>query len=203
MDHDSNANREPESLDELLDRVCDAGESGEDDVSLGMIMERVGPRSYGSVLLVAGLVTVAPLVGDIPGVPTIMAALVLLTAVQLLLRREAIWLPRFLEKRSVSAEKVRKAVSKVRKPARAVDRVLRPRLTALVRGPGAYAVAAACVLIALALPPMELIPFSANLAGAALTGFGLALIARDGLVAALAFAFTGGVAAVVITQLGG
>ena len=40
------------------------------------------------------------------------------------------------------------------------------------------------------MPVMEVIPFSANAAGAALTAFGLSLIARDGLLALIAFTFT-------------
>ena len=40
------------------------------------------------------------------------------------------------------------------------------------------------------MPVMEVIPFSASGAGAALTAFGLALIARDGLMALLALIFT-------------
>ena len=38
---------------------------------------------------------------------------------------------------------------------------------------------------------MEVIPFSASGAGAALTAFGLGLIAREGLMALLALIFTG------------
>jgi hypothetical protein len=40
------------------------------------------------------------------------------------------------------------------------------------------------------MPFLEVVPFSANLAGAALAAFGLALISRDGLLALLAFALT-------------
>ncbi len=44
-----------------------------------------------------------------------------------------------------------------------------------------------CLLIALAMPPMEFIPFSANGAGLALTLLGLGLVARDGIVLLLGF----------------
>ena len=43
--------------------------------------------------------------------------------------------------------------------------------------------AVGCVLTAAATPLMELVPFSANVAGIAVTSFGLALIAADGLMA--------------------
>ena len=49
---------------------------------------------------------------------------------------------------------------------------------------------------------MEFIPFSVTLAGAALSTFGLALIAHDGLVALCALLLTGsGIAALVTASL--
>lgn len=189
--------QEPRNLHELLERIRDAAES-EQKVSVEMIVDRLGQRSFGSTLLLAGIVTVAPLIGDIPGVPTTMSVLVLLTAGQMLLRRSEIWLPRWLLQRSVSGDRLRKAVTRLRKPAQVVDRLLHARLQVLVRGPASYAIAVACLVIGLALPPMELIPFSANIAGAALTGFGLAIISRDGLVALVSFVFTAAVAGVVL-----
>jgi hypothetical protein len=74
--------------------------------------------------------------------------------------------------------------------ARFLDRISRPRLSAVTQGIGAYSVALACIAIAAALPPMEFVPFSANGAGAALTLFGLALIAHDGLLALIGLAVT-------------
>jgi len=85
---------------------------------------------------------------------------------------------------------VRTMLRFLRPPARFVDRWLRPRLTALVRGPGLRSIAAICIVIAVSMPAMELIPFSAHGAGIALSAFALALIMRDGLVALLAFLVT-------------
>ncbi|MFW5969942.1 MAG: exopolysaccharide biosynthesis protein, partial [Halofilum sp. (in: g-proteobacteria)] len=165
-----------------------AGDSG--PVSLRAIIEELGSRSFGPLLLLAGLVILAPIIGDIPGVPTLMAIIVLLVAGQLLLGRRYLWLPRWLLERSVTHAKVDRALSWMRGPARFVDRLLQPRLSMFVNGPGVYAIALVCVVIAAATPPMEFVPFTANGAGLALTTFGLALIARDGLLALLAFVFT-------------
>lgn len=74
--------------------------------------------------------------------------------------------------------------------ARFVDRLLRPRLTILTQGAGTYAIAALCLGIAATMPVMEMVPFSANAAGLALTVFGLSLVARDGLLALFAFVLT-------------
>lgn len=182
----------PTRLEPLLDRVCEA-EAKEGKVSLDAILDEIGRRSFGPLLLVAGLVTLAPLVGDIPGVPTVMGVFVIITAAQLLLGRDRFWLPDWLLRRSVEQKKLEKGISWLRRPARWIDRVLRPRLSVLVEGPGVWIVAGASLLVGLGMPPMELVPFSANLAGLALAAFGLALITRDGLLAIVALlATTGG-----------
>ena len=51
------------------------------------------------------------------------------------------------------------------------------------------------------MPFMEVVPFSANLAGAALAAFGLALVARDGLLALIAFLITAATAGLLIVRL--
>lgn len=197
---DTDDSGEPETLGDLLDRIAEAAPD-EQQVSLDAVVDSVGRRSFGPLLLLAGLVTLAPVVGDIPGVPTIMAILVLLTSAQLLFRREHFWLPRWMLDRSVERSKLDRAVGWLRRPVRFVDRWLRPRLQRLVQGIGLRVVALVCVAIAAAMPVMEVVPFSANGAGLALTAFGLALVTRDGLLALLAFLVTGGTLALVGLQL--
>lgn len=179
---------QPESLNQVLDRMCDA--AGEDRVSFGMILDAVGRRSFGPILLVAGLVTVVPVIGDIPGVPTIMSALVLLTGVQLLIGRDAFWLPQWMLARSVSRQTLEKSVKRMRRPARALDWITRHRLAVITRGAGIHLIAVVCLGIALSMPPMEIVPFVINGAGLALIIFGLALIGHDGLLALIATAVT-------------
>lgn len=179
----------PSSLVQLLERIRETTEEGR-RVSMGKILDAVGRRSFGALLLVAGLITLMPLVGDIPGVPTVMAVFVVLIAGQLLLRRHHLWLPEWLLKRSVESEKLDKALDWMDRPAQFIDRWLRPRLRLLTRRVATYFIAIACLFVAALMPIMEFIPFSANLAGGALTAFGLSLVTRDGLLALLAFAFT-------------
>lgn len=181
-------NREPHNLEELLDRLGDAARE-HDPVSLDMILDELGRRSFGPILLFAGLVTLAPVIGDIPGVPTIMALLVLLVGVQILVRHDHVWLPGWLLRRSVEQEKLCKVLSWSRRPAQFIDRFIRPRMTALAHDGGSRLIAVVCVLVAAAMPLTEVVPFSANGVGAILTAFGLALIARDGLMALLALTF--------------
>jgi len=176
---------EARGLEELLDRV-DAAARDHDPTSIGDVLDSVGPRSFAPVLLVAGLVILAPIIGDIPGVPTMMGLVVILVAGQLVLRRECIWLPDWLLDRSIGHEQVEKTVGWLRKPARFIDRWSKPRYTGIVRHAGVHVIALACIVIAAATPLMEVVPFSANVAGAAIVAFGIALMVQDGLIAWIA-----------------
>lgn len=178
---------ENSNLMELIDSI----ESMEQDasrVSVDDVVHAVGRRSFGPLLLVAGIITLTPIIGDIPGMPTLMAALVLLVSIQLLAGREAFWLPIWLLKRSISQQKFDKGIQLMKKPARWIDGLLRVRLPWLTGYIGIRVTAVVCLLIALAMPPMEFIPFSANGAGLALTLLGLGLVARDGIALLLGFA---------------
>lgn len=177
------------NLEELLEWVQETIHDM-DEVSYGTILRVAGQRSFGTLLLIAGLVTLAPIIGDIPGVPTIMGASVFLIAIQILFGRDHFWLPGWILRWSVEKKKVSKVVNWLRRPAKFIDRFLRQRLVALTRGMGIYVIAVACIIISVVMPTMEMIPFSANIAGAALVFFGLSLIASDGLLALFAFLFT-------------
>lgn len=177
------------TLEQLLDRIESAAD-GEGQVSIEAIMESVGSRSFGPMILLAGLIILAPLIGDIPGVPTIMSLFVLLTAGQLLFRRKHFWLPDWMMKRSVERDKLRRSMKWLRYIGRFFDKISKPRLTELTQDAKLYAIAVACIFISLVIPIMEVVPFSANIAGIALTAFGLSLITRDGLMAVIAFTFT-------------
>ncbi|MEX2496991.1 MAG: exopolysaccharide biosynthesis protein [Woeseia sp.] len=195
-----NANHEVTDLEQLLHRIRETTGNG-DTVSLGQIFDVVGHRSFGPLLLVAGLVTLAPIIGDIPGVPTIMAILVLLIALQVLFHHDHLWLPHWLLNRSVAEDKLCKALNWMQRPARFIDRFLRPRLTMLTNRRGAYAVAAACAVVAVLMPATEVVPFSANGVGLVLTAFGLALISHDGLLAVFAFVVLAATAGIALYYL--
>lgn len=184
------------NLEQLLDRIDQVAER-RGRVSFGAILAGTGSRSFGPLLLLVGAVLVTPLSG-IPGVPTSMGVMVLLIVGQLLMRRKHLWLPRWLLRRSVPRHRLQHALRWLRRPARAVDRGLRPRLSLLSRAPGRYAIAVTCAVIGASLPLMELVPLSATGAGVVLGAFGLALTAHDGLLALAAFALTALVAAAAL-----
>ena len=195
-----NEHNEFQSLQDLLNKIREISQKGE-DISVEEIIEMVGERSYGPLLLISGLVTLAPIIGDIPGVPSVLGAIVFLFSVQLLLGKKHFWLPKFLLNRSIASKKLDKGIQWLESPARIIDKLLKPRLRVLVKDTAVYLIAFMCLMIASVMPIMEFIPFSANAAGAALTVFGLALIARDGLLLVLALLLTVAIAVIIISVL--
>jgi hypothetical protein len=193
--------KQPRSLDEMLDRIAEAADEEPKGVHARTIFELVGTRAYGPLLLLAGLIMMAPVIGDIPGVPTVLGLFVILISVQLFLHRRHFWLPGWLLNRSVSQQKVRKTVEWSRRPARYMDRLLRPRLRVCTGATAHYVIAAVGIIIAVGTPVMEFIPFTANLAGAALTAFGLAMVAHDGLFGLIAFVLSAMAAGLVLYVL--
>ncbi|MGM0774556.1 exopolysaccharide biosynthesis protein [Marinobacter sp.] len=178
--------REPADIEELLDRI-EAGSADRSHVSIGEMMDSVGRRTFGPVVLMVGLILVTPLSG-MPGMPTLMGLLTLLTLGQVLIGRKHFWLPDWLVQRQVPRQKLVQGLELLRPPARRIDRLIRPRLTLLVKGFGLYVMAMACMVIAVVMPATEIVPFSASIAGLALMTFGLAMISKDGLLALFAWA---------------
>ena len=160
-------------------------------VSVDEIVETFGARSFGPLLLLCGLLGMTP-VSAIPTAPTVLAVIVILIAGQMVFGREAIWIPRFIGKLSVKAERLAKAVKISRKPAHVVDRVVCPRLLALTTPLADRLVALSCVLVAITVPPLELVPFAAFVPALAIFTFGVGLVARDGLVVLIALLLSAG-----------
>jgi hypothetical protein len=176
-------------LTSLLDRVEQLTYiNGE--VCLKDIITVIGTRWFGPLLMVPGLVMVVPGVGDIPGVSALMGLVVLIISVQAIFDRSRVWLPQWLATRNVSEAKVKRAIKWLRRPAAFVDHLTRRRLTWAVKHASIYVIAATCIVIAAMTPILELIPGSAILAGGAITNFGLALLAHDGLIALIAITFS-------------
>lgn len=187
------------NLEQLLDRLS-KGTGDQERVFVGGIVEAIGSRSFGAILLLAGVILISPLSG-IPGIPTTMGILVLLVAVQLVFHHRHFWLPQWLLRRTLSRARLGKALKWLRPLARFIDRGLAQRLSLFVGQAGARFIALICVVIAVGLPVTELLPFSATAAGTVLAPFGLALIAHDGLVALLAFVITASYAVLIVSGL--
>lgn len=183
----------PPDLVGLLAMLAKTGRE-KTQVSVRELRDVIGRRSFAPLLLAASIVGFTPL-GGVPGVPTTLAAIVVVIAVQIVMGFESLWLPRFLLDRKVEGKKLVRGAKSLRPVARVIDRAIRPRLTFLTERPTSYLIAVVCVMIALTVPPLELVPFVDIPLWAALVAFSLALVSHDGLlaIAALVLTITGAI----------
>lgn len=183
-------------LEEVIDHIIalcihnGPAHDGHGRVSVANLMDTIGERSFGPLLLVPSLIAVSP-VGAIPGLPAVTSAVIVLIAAQILLRHEHFWIPGWLARRSMDAGKMERGLETFRPVARFIDHLLRPRLALLTRGVFFDAIALLCLVIGLVTPILELVPLGGIPPNAAVVAFALAITARDGLWALIAFLFTG------------
>ena len=147
--------------------------------TIDQLHEAIGERSFGPLLVAVGLAGVTPLAG-VPTIPTLLALCTLLVAVQLVVGRKTFWLPGWIRRRRVKRATLRRSVRLACRPARFIDRLLRPRLHVFTGPLASRLVALICMVIAATVPVLELMPFVAALPSLAILAFGLGLSARDG-----------------------
>lgn len=189
------ADAEDAGLTHLLDALAGLGEAHE-TVSVHQIRERIGERSFGPFLVVPALIELSP-VGGIPGLPTVIAAIISLIAVQIALGLKHLWLPDFIENRTMPGKSLQRGLGFLRPAARWIDKILQSRLRWLTRAPARQVIAVMCLMLAATVPPLEVVPFASSLPMGAIALFGLALMVRDGVVALFATAFAVGTGAML------
>lgn len=162
-----------------------------DRVTVGVIVESLGHRSYGAILMMPVLVDWSPL-GGVPGVQSFLAVVAAIVAAQMLVGRRHLWLPGFVARRSIDSAKLRKAAAGLRGVARFMDRHFHGRLEWLTRKPFSRVAAGVVIAICLAVPPLDLIPFGGSGPMLAIALFGLALLVRDGVLMLVALMLSAG-----------
>jgi len=178
----------PQDLEDLLAEL-ESTVDREPETTVGALHEAIGRRSFGPLLVAVGIAGVTPLAG-VPGVPSLLALCTFLVAVQLVFGRKSFWLPGWFLRARVKRSTLRRSVKLARPPARFVDRLIRPRLRLFTGAVASRGVAVICTLIALAVPPLELLPLAAALPSLAILAFGLGLSAKDGVLVLIAGAFS-------------
>ncbi len=175
----SNANNSDGAVEDIIDALSDAANE-QDDVALGTIRDAVGHRGYGPFLIVPAVLEVTP-IGAVPGVPSLLALIISTFALQIALGRKDMWLPRFVENLSIGADKLQKAVKKLRPFGEKVDHWFHGRLPILTSDLAIRIAAVAALALCLTVPPLELVPFASSLPMSAIAILGLAILMRDGL----------------------
>lgn len=187
----------PHSLEDLiraLEGLCLRNHGTK--VSVGDIVEMLGPRSFAPLILAVGLIAVTP-IDSIPTLPTTFGIIIFLTVGQMLIGCRALWLPRIVSHRAVNADKLKRALTWLMPHARWADRWLGVRLTLFTRGGFLTAIALCCALLAAIMPLLELVPLVSTVPALAFTAFGVALLVHDGAAALVGFGLTAATLALV------
>ncbi|MGZ8362781.1 MAG: exopolysaccharide biosynthesis protein [Caulobacteraceae bacterium] len=185
---------ETEAISDVLQRVL---EQGAEKISVGELVDVFGSRAFGALLFIFSVPNLLPLP---PGSSTILGAPLVLISPQLALGVRRPWIPRWLAKRSISREAMRKSFAKLMPRLKQLERHSRPRLGVMF-GPvqdrllGLVCFALALVLI---LP----IPFGNLLPAASVSALGFSLTQRDGAVALLGYLLTAASVAVLVLSAG-
>jgi hypothetical protein len=163
----------------------------EDKVSFGEMMDALGERSFGLLLIMLALPNCIPFPG-VPGVSFVTGMAILYISVQLILARDEPALPAWLNRKSFTRGQLSHFIVKTNPLLRWLEKPIRPRLSLMVAGPGERMIGLIALVhaITLALPiPMGNLP-----QGIALILLALALIELDGLMAI--FGYLASIAAV-------
>ena len=169
---------EPHSMGDVLGELDELA-ANHDEVRVADVLDDFGARSFGPFIMIPAVLEITP-VGGIPGVPTVLALFIALIAVQLLIGRDHVWMPQFIQRRAVGSKKLHKAVGKLKGMANFLDRHSKGRLEGLTKGTAIKLVAAVIIALCCTVPPLEFLPFASTIPMLAIAVLGLALTVRDG-----------------------
>lgn len=174
---------DPSSSEHSLTAVLEQLEPNEDadKISIGDIMDSLNSKGFGPLIFAPALIAIMP-TGGIPGVPTICGVIITLISVQMLFGKERPWLPQFVDNISFDEDKLHKGVNIASKATKWIDKLVKPRLKSLTSDKAKKAAAALCIFAALAMIPLELVPFAVMIPAASVILFAISLITEDGYV---------------------
>lgn len=169
------------SLSDIAERIGDSSDG--DQVSVKDMITTIGKRAFGPLLLMFGLLALSP-VGAIPGASVVLGALIILVAAQVLFGRDSPWFPKRLTRISVDSHKVQSAVNKINPYLSKIDKFLRPRWRFMMSSPAPHIVALFCIVLALLMYPLALVPWGVAAPSLAIVVLGVGLTNHDGVVLA-------------------
>ncbi len=170
-------NSEDYDIGEVLSQLAEAGDG--ESVSFGDVLNNFGQRVFGPMLMVPAFLAVAP-TGAIPGKSILTGSVIAVIAMQLLFMRSQPWLPSKLMEASISQDTLARSVERADPYAQRLDAYLRPRLTWLAKPPFQQIQAAICIVMAVSMFPLALLPFAVAIPGTAVLLIGIGLTTHDG-----------------------
>lgn len=184
MDDEPNSTGQSHAISDMLDQALSAGGDNE-KISIGDLLTAFSSRGFGPLLLLFALVALLPPLGGVPLVPTTMGALIGLTSAQMLFGAKHPWVPKWLKTKGVSRKLVKATRDRGGSWLRKIDALIGRRWDWATGPAGSTIAGILCLLLALLMPPLELLPFAVAVPASAVALFGLAIMARDGVLMVL------------------
>jgi hypothetical protein len=188
---------EPEVVVPLSAVLRELGADADGHISIGDITEHFGPRAFGTVLFVFGLLNLIPWP---PGGTTITGTPLLLVAAQVAWGAPTLWLPKRITRLGFDRSLFSKGLDRVLPWLERLEKVSRPRL-GFMFGPIAERVLGlVCTLLAIiiVLP----IPGGNLLPALAVTVLAISLVLLDGVIALIGYALVACSAALLVLFAG-
>jgi hypothetical protein len=168
----------PRRLSEIV-----ASFQGRDGFTIGAMVDDFGERAFGALMFIFAIPNVIPAP---PGTSAVLGLPLVILTFQLMLGRQALWLPESIRRRPVKPDMVNSFVRRAVPILKRFETVLRPRLSILVfsnTSERVIGVATLLLAVLLFLP----IPLVNILPAAAIACLALALAERDGLFAIIGY----------------
>lgn len=190
-----------ETITTLIGQVQAAARQGP-RTPLGRVIEALGRDSFIPNLMIPALAVVSPLSG-VPLFSSLCGLTIALVSAQMLVQRRRIWLPGWLLGKGIDSGRLIRAAERMKRPARWLDRITRPRLSLLLRPPLLWVTQAICLICGLMMPFLELVPFTSSILGGVVCLLAFGMLARDGLFTLLGVGVVSGLAATVLFFVNG
>lgn len=172
---------QPDEPMEISRRLAALAEDVEGDAAtMDWIMAQLHERAFGLLLLVLALPCCIPF---LYGVPQIVALPLMFISAQILLGRDAPWLPRKLGARTVSKASLEDLSRRAKPWLHRIEAVSRPRLVTLTRRPLDQVVGLALVLFSASI--LVPLPATNTVPGIAVVIVAMGLLQRDGILVIL------------------
>ncbi len=187
----------PNVVQNIVHRVRRA--SALSGVTVGEIVRAMDPSAQPVLLLLPALILVTPLSG-IPGLSSLGGITIALVTIQILLGRSDIWLPDFVLRRHLPAARLAWSLERLDRFAVFIEKRSITRAEWLLGFPGRQLALITCISCGVAMPFLELVPFSATTLAVVVSVLAAGLLVRDGLL--VAFGLSGfGFAIFLIVKL--
>lgn len=172
--------------------IEDVGAKSDPKLYVGELINAFGERSFGAVLVFMGLISIV--IGAVPGTTTLLGLPILLISLQLIIRHDQLWMPRWVLRSSIDRAGYRVSIIRVLKPLRMIERLARPRLSIMTSEASEVLIGLACTVLCLIL--MLPIPGGNLVPSLIIAVFGFGLMQRDGVMILAAWLGTAAFAAV-------